>query len=59
MKILIILALLIGAAFCGALEKVKITHTVVFTVSIDGKVEGDIEIGLFGEVVPKTVENFR
>ena len=32
---------------------------IVFKINIDGKYSGDIHIGLFGDVVPKTVENFR
>eukprot|EP00877_Chromochloris_zofingiensis_P005757 jgi/Chrzof1/15182/Cz09g30180.t1 len=40
-------------------KKASITHKVFFDVEIDGKAEGRIVIGLFGDVVPKTVENFR
>jgi len=29
------------------------------SISIDGKRSGEIELGLFGDVVPKTVENFK
>ncbi len=29
------------------------------SINIDGKRSGDIELGLFGDVVPKTVENFK
>ena len=36
-----------------------ITNTVYFDVEIDGKPAGRVTIGLFGETVPKTVENFR
>ena len=35
------------------------TNKVAFEIEINGKSEGTIEIGLFGDVVPKTVENFR
>ncbi|KAK6465769.1 cyclophilin-like domain-containing protein [Scheffersomyces coipomensis] len=37
----------------------KITHKVFFEITEEGKPIGKITIGLFGEIVPKTVENFR
>lgn len=37
----------------------EVTDTVYFDVSIDGEVAGRIEMGLYGGVVPKTVENFK
>lgn len=37
----------------------KVTHQVYLDVEADGESLGRIILGLFGETVPKTVENFR
>lgn len=37
----------------------KATDVVTFSITIGDEPAGDIEIGLFGKTVPKTVENFK
>ncbi|KAL7467253.1 hypothetical protein ACHAXS_007496 [Conticribra weissflogii] len=53
---LIYLAVINGAF---ASSDAKVTNKVFFDVDIQGGEGGRIVLGLFGDVVPKTVENFR
>merc|ERR1719183_714989 len=52
---------MIGGMFQGLFGKkdADITETVYFDISIDGEAAGRVEMGLYGGVVPKTVENFK
>ena len=45
--------------FIFTFYKSNFTSKVVFKINIDGENAGDIHIGLFGNIVPKTAENFR
>jgi cyclophilin family peptidyl-prolyl cis-trans isomerase len=52
---------MIGNFFSGLFGKTdaEITDTVFFDISIGGKAIGRVEMGLYGDVVPKTADNFK
>lgn len=53
-----IAALILVSTFCS-LDEEKITNKVKLSISVNGNNVGEIEIGLFGDKVPITTENFR
>lgn len=46
----------LNSIYC--LVYVRVTKKVIFDITIDNEPAGKIVIGLFGEIVPKTVKNF-
>ncbi|MCA9186754.1 MAG: peptidylprolyl isomerase [Pirellulaceae bacterium] len=62
----LIVAVAVGAVLNGAslsyaapASEGRVTHRVYFDIALNGEPAGRIVIGLFGDDVPKTVENFR
>jgi peptidylprolyl isomerase len=55
----VLFALLVIVALAAAKNLETITSQVYFDIEVDGRAAGRILIGLFGETVPKTAENFR
>lgn len=45
--------------FGGGQTSADITETVYFDVTAGGESLGRVEMGLYGDVVPKTVANFK
>jgi len=50
---------LFSGLFGGGQTTADVTDTVFFDMTIGGQDVGRIEIGLYGDVVPKTTENFK
>jgi peptidylprolyl isomerase len=59
LSVLCVCVLFLSENVSAKKEKTKVTHKVYFDIEIDGESSGRIVMGLFGKVVPKTVENFR
>lgn len=58
MKLLLVVVCALFPVVFSADDEAIVTKKVFFDIEIGGKQKGRIVIGLFGDVVPKTVENF-
>lgn len=47
-----------GGASAGSKPDLTFTHYVTFDISIGGESAGELKFGLYGNVVPKTANNF-
>eukprot|EP00240_Pyramimonas_obovata_P013933 CAMPEP_0118920806 /NCGR_PEP_ID=MMETSP1169-20130426/239_1 /TAXON_ID=36882 /ORGANISM="Pyramimonas obovata, Strain CCMP722" /LENGTH=196 /DNA_ID=CAMNT_0006861397 /DNA_START=88 /DNA_END=678 /DNA_ORIENTATION=- len=56
---IVAVALFIGADAAKKKADETVTHKVYFDITIGGEPAGRIVMGLYGNTVPKTVENFR
>merc|ERR1711879_645445 len=56
---LVFLAIVVLVSASNDPKDAEVTNKVYFDIAVDGEVKGRIVMGLFGNVVPKTVENFR
>ena len=54
-----LLSLVFATLMAFATAGPTITNKVFFDIEADGEAIGRIVMGLYGDVVPKTVENFR
>lgn len=57
--VFLVVSLFVSQIATAKLANEEITTSVAFSIDIDDEYQGEIVIGLFGRVVPKTVENFR
>lgn len=58
LKLAFVLVTFLSTSFAEEEEDPRVTHKAFFDISIGGESKGRIVIGLFGEVVPRTAENF-
>lgn len=60
MQLIVVILSLVAVGCCFAKKDLEqITSKVFFDIEIGGKAAGRVVMGLFGETVPKTAENFR
>ena len=59
MKNLSLISMMLMTSYVISAPLAEVTKTAYFDIEIDGKDVGRIELGLFGNVVPKTTKNFE
>merc|ERR1711933_316605 len=57
--VVLLLSIICVSSVFGSSDPERISNKVYFDVSIGGAAAGRVVMGLFGDTVPKTVENFR
>lgn len=58
-QVFIVFSAFLACVLSADSDSTKVTKQCYFDITIGGKFEGRIVVGLFGEVVPKTTENFH